>query len=324
MSKRGSFLNKKPILKKRSVSEEMLQKSISSSSLVKQAAAAVQAQRYGRPHIQSRPTARLRRCASDFDGTTSYTGSTVGTADISSTLPSSTSSGLMSPESNAKRRIRFDNNVEQCIAVDFKEGGLEEEWNPEWMRACSDEESDDDLPTIKAPAKPKPRLSRQNSSRNSFSSESKGIAKLPSTTLKFHHEEPNCRGHPITQWSGPLRSPGISPSPSQETLRPPKHQRYTRGMQYGDDENPEIGSFNSLPKDSISGEPRPNLGSLKKNEEEDLLKHGMRRTPSGMFMPFEEGSDDSLASTGFLNRVVDTVNTAKDIAYVLYNVGWRR
>ena len=50
---------------------------------------------------------------------------------------------------------------------------------------------------------------------------------------------------------------------------------------------------------------------------------GLRRTPSGMFMPYEEDEDDVVAA-GLFGRVVDTVNTAKDIAHVIWNVGWRR
>jgi hypothetical protein len=50
---------------------------------------------------------------------------------------------------------------------------------------------------------------------------------------------------------------------------------------------------------------------------------GMRRTPSGMFMPLEEDEDD-VVSEGLFGKVVDTVNTAKDIAHVIWNVGWRR
>jgi hypothetical protein len=49
----------------------------------------------------------------------------------------------------------------------------------------------------------------------------------------------------------------------------------------------------------------------------------MRRTPSGMFMPLEEDEDD-VVSEGLFGKVVDTVNTAKDIAHVIWNVGWRR
>jgi hypothetical protein len=42
-----------------------------------------------------------------------------------------------------------------------------------------------------------------------------------------------------------------------------------------------------------------------------------------MFMPYEEDEDEG-PNDGLLGRVVDTVNTAKDIAHVIWNVGWRR
>ena len=43
-----------------------------------------------------------------------------------------------------------------------------------------------------------------------------------------------------------------------------------------------------------------------------------------MFMPYDEHDDDDLMAAGLLGKVVDTVNTAKDIAHVIWNVGWRR
>ncbi|KAL9085064.1 MAG: hypothetical protein Q9159_004879 [Coniocarpon cinnabarinum] len=328
ISKSASFLKKKPILKKRSVSEEMLQKSISSSSLIKQAAAAVQAQRnVGTRTLPTRPIQRLRRSASDFDGATSYTAST-GTAEISSTLPSSTSSGVVSPDTaGAKRRIRFDNNVEQCIAVDFKEGGLEEEANPAWMRACSDEESDDDMPIIKTKPQKKKSISSSSSSRASFSSESKGIVKLPSTTLKYHQEEPDCKGHMASQFK-PLRSPAfspaLSPSPSQETLKPAKESsQFLLGGEDGEDGHAPASMptrFRHLKQDSLSG----HTHTLQRDDDAHYEQNGLRRTNSGMFMPFEEGEDDSMASNSLIGRITETVNTAKDICYVLYNVGWRK
>ncbi|KAK3076919.1 hypothetical protein LTS18_011647, partial [Coniosporium uncinatum] len=61
----------------------------------------------------------------------------------------------------------------------------------------------------------------------------------------------------------------------------------------------------------------------KDREETDEGMAGLRRTPSGMFMPYEEDEDDVVA-TGLFGKVVDTVNTAKDIAHVIWNVGWRR
>ena len=44
----------------------------------------------------------------------------------------------------------------------------------------------------------------------------------------------------------------------------------------------------------------------------------MRRTPSGMFMPYDEDEDDAVSKSLF-GKVVDTVNTAKDIVHILLN-----
>jgi hypothetical protein len=41
-----------------------------------------------------------------------------------------------------------------------------------------------------------------------------------------------------------------------------------------------------------------------------------------MFMPCGEGEDD-MGAASLLGWVVDTVKTAKDIEYVIWNVGWR-
>jgi len=44
-----------------------------------------------------------------------------------------------------------------------------------------------------------------------------------------------------------------------------------------------------------------------------------------MFMPYEEDEDDIMASElGLLGKVNETINTAKDIAHVIWNVGWRK
>src|SRR3954469_6140080 len=91
ISKSNSFLNKKPILKKRSVSEIMLQRSLSSSSLLKQAAAAVQAQQYDNGGMM-RPS--IGRRTSDY----AYPFSSRRLSrENTSMLSSISSSGLASP-----------------------------------------------------------------------------------------------------------------------------------------------------------------------------------------------------------------------------------
>jgi hypothetical protein len=39
-------------------------------------------------------------------------------------------------------------------------------------------------------------------------------------------------------------------------------------------------------------------------------------------MPYEEGGVSS--TDGILDRVIDTVNTARDIAHIIWSVGWRK
>jgi hypothetical protein len=58
-------------------------------------------------------------------------------------------------------------------------------------------------------------------------------------------------------------------------------------------------------------------------DEEDPGHDGLRRTPSGMLMPYDP-EDGSIPPPGIIGRVVDTVNTARDIAHVIWNVGWKR
>ena len=43
----------------------------------------------------------------------------------------------------------------------------------------------------------------------------------------------------------------------------------------------------------------------------------MRRTPSGMFMPYDE--EDNVVSEGLFGKVVDTVNMRRDIVHILLN-----
>lgn len=331
LSKNNGFAQKKPILKKRSMSEVMLQKSISTSSLIKEAATEVQAQRTVGQRGLPRRRPLVGRAQSDFGRTTAPLSlMTAGDIAVSS---ASESSGAISPE-NGKRHIRFDDNVEQCIAVEFKHG--EEEETFDWTR--NSDSSDDELLMKPQARKRAPTIS---SRQNSFSQESKGIAKLPSTTLKYHAEDPTCPGHPAAKqapnvWR--VQAPKIVQSDSQETLRPSR----SSGNFLLDEEDDDAdmtwepsGAFGGLRRDSVAG---PHVGISEfssSHADEDDEKNdgqssssspgGLRRTPSGMFMPFE-GDDEAenLNNPGFLGKVVDTVNTARDIAHVIWNVGWRK
>ena len=322
MNKNDSFLDKKPILKKRTASEVMLQKSISTSSLVKQAAAAVQAQRVvdGAAHDRrSRPT--FGRAQSDYVSGSPRTYLPEATSALTN-MSASSSSGLQSPDAQAGRHIRFDDKVEQCIAVDFKNGEAEEE-EPEWTRDFG-ESSEEEL-VMKA--RPRRRTSTVGQARANMSQDSKGIAMLPSTTLKYHQDDPTCPGHSAGPQSNSWKPGKLVPSASQETLRPskPSSNFLVDGDDDADVDWEPSGAFNHARKDSVAVT-RDRAAELSLAEHgEEVGPHGLRRTASGMFMPFDDEDDeDNSADTGILGRFVESVNTARDIAHVIWNVGWRK
>jgi len=129
--------------------------------------------------------------------------------------------------------------------------------------------------------------------------------------------------------SGPYTGNHLSPSASQETLRP---SIPSTGILIGNDEEDEDmdwqppSSMFMGRRDSVAVTHDRFQGLHTSGSSESLYGEpstGMRRTPSGMFMPYDEDEDDAV-SEGLFGKVVDTVNTAKDIAHVIWNVGWRR
>ncbi|OTA24195.1 hypothetical protein BTJ68_13295 [Hortaea werneckii EXF-2000] len=416
LSKNSSFCcTKKPILKKRSMSEVMLQKSLSTSSLVQQAAAAVQAQR-GRPMLRGQqriPTAELFGTSSSLNQ--SETPSRDPTTDyFTSKSTSQTTTPSAACECKQERHIRFDDKVEQCIAVECKDGDAEsddeeEAANHHEFGNTSDSESDSDEGFLTMKKKRRPGLVRRKSSKDgSKRSQSqpgrKMVETLPSTTLKFKDDNsadiPRSQSHHtfgFRNWnlSGALKNPLLQlqqieggalppnispPSPSQETLRP---ARPSRNYLIPDDDEDEtasefdaggsqwtfgasnskssLGSASSSEddvsdtpsrwrrRDSVAvhktrarnGTPAPPKRTNSEEEVEgrqqaelgggtadsatkDFTFGGeLRRTGSGMMMPYDEEDEDELMAVGLFGRVSETINTARDIAHVIWNVGWR-
>ncbi|KAI0383878.1 hypothetical protein F5Y04DRAFT_278504 [Hypomontagnella monticulosa] len=319
LSRCDSFVSKKPILKKRSMSEIMLQRSLSSSSLLKQATAAVQAQQKDGAVRVGRPI--LHRATTDY---VTFPFSSRRRSRETSILPSSAASGIVSPSSERKH-IHFDEQVQQCIAVEIKGDDEEEDEVDHHNRWQFDDDSDSDDGAImmkRTKSTKKPVLPRRRSPVNT-PSESKTIAMLPSTTLKYREDSPTPETA-MKHSTGNLRSPILSPSSSQETLRPSKASGpFLVGDNDGYEPDEETNSTPmSSPIDTIShfkqsAPQRP--ASVNSSSTEPA---GMRRTESGMFMPFEDG--DVQPNDGIIGRVIDTVNTARDIAHVIWNVGWRR
>lgn len=234
LTKSNSFLvsNKKTILKKRSMSEVMLQRSLSASSLLKQAAAAVHAQQKDhRSRKASRP--RLERAATDYV-TFPFSSHRFHSTGLPSMLPSASSSSVESP-SVERKHIHFNEQVEQCIAVDIKGDDSDDEGDS-YPQGQYDSDSEDDAIMMKQQAA-RHRLMPKR--RHSYMShmESKTIAMLPSTTLKYLEDAPDSPSSSTSAMKHSYRSPTVlSPSSSQETLRPSKMS----GRLFIDDEEEEV------------------------------------------------------------------------------------
>ncbi|CAO2656806.1 Nn.00g056090.m01.CDS01 [Neocucurbitaria sp. VM-36] len=327
LSKSGSFVNgvKKPILKKRSMSEAMLQKSLSSSSLVKQAAESVQAQQTTGVTLELRKSRPIvGRATPDFP--TSSTMSRGLLWEGTDYFSSKSTSGLHTPDHGEKRHIRFDDNVEQCIAVECKDADDDEDDNNHnpWAKYHDEDSSSDEGVVMMKRSRRKRPLSR-TASTASISNDNKTIAKLPSTTLKYRTDSPDVTetGQHPSHSLGFWRQGRLSPSPSQETLKPSNPSRnflLAENDEEGDAYfNPSSAYGNKRPSTPTASDPYSLRSS---NSSTSLESGGLRRTASGMFMPFEDNEEEP-PPPGFIGRVVDTVNTARDIAHVIWNVGWK-
>ncbi|CRK25041.1 hypothetical protein BN1708_014114 [Verticillium longisporum] len=320
LTKNNSFIHKKPILKKRSMSEVMLQRSLSASSLVKTAAAAVQAQE------SSSGGRRLSRPTLERASTTDYVAFPFSTRrlsrDTASSLAASVSSSGIASPSVERKHIHFNEQVEQCIAVEIK--GEEDEDEAMYSDRYDHSDSDEDAIMMKrSKTKKRVPIARRQSKKKKTATQPEGktIAMLPSTTLKYREDTPEPVETAMKHSTGIYRGP-ISQSSSQETLRPAK----SSGRFFIEDDDDDDAAMEELlsPRGGWQS-PATHEGALQRTPSTSSLNAepaGMRRTPSGMFMPYEEGESGS--NEGIIGRVVDTVNTARDIAHVIWNVGWRK
>lgn len=189
---REEILDLKPILKRRSVSEKMLVRSLLSASLLKQATAAVVAERSVRarslpllPLVEKHEYTKIPRPTSPALSRSSST---------ASLRP------LVSSDVPDKKRIHFQEQVEQCIALENSESESDS------RGAASDIESDfeDGVMSCRRPFSRTQRRSSRSAERRT-----KIIAKLPSTTLNCIDEDAELVNSRF--WS--KNSPPLSPSP---------------------------------------------------------------------------------------------------------------
>ncbi|KAL5631010.1 hypothetical protein BROUX41_000882 [Berkeleyomyces rouxiae] len=365
----------KPILKKRSKSEAMLQRSLSTSSLVKQATAAIQAQE---THLRTRRTA-IPSNNTNKNAANIFSGRRRLSTGYSPTCPTSLlPSGVVSP--SEQKRIHFNEQVIQCIAVDNK-GPDDEE--PLFNHSFSDDE--EGVILIRTRVRRGPLLRQKSApARPNLS---KTIAMLPSTTLKCEHDAPQ----PETAMKHSFRSPVVSPSLSQEsfssstTLQHAKKSRIvfgsddeyeveieqqedasfeasehgrsllrsstpapSKGFAFGDsdeddsepdqdDDNDDDLFMQSSSLGGIGASSGGGLGGLKRSiSTSSLGESGNTRSstlgmntiiPSNMeisYLPSTTPPPPSPPEDGFAGQLIDIINTARDIAHVIWNVGWQR
>ncbi len=176
----------------------------------------------------------------------------------------------------------------------------------------------------------KPRSGRDSSQRGRMSrtnsSGGKMIETIEATTLKNRTDSPDIteqqpQHHTFGKdWGSAV----LSPSPSQETLRPSRPSRNFLLAEEDDEDDADtsaswsFGANNpqsSLGASANAGPSNPYEFKLSAGYE-DMA--GMRRTESGMFMPIDEDEDDRMAE-GLFGKVSETIGTVKDIGWVLWN-----
>lgn len=299
------YLDRKPILKKRTASETILQRSLSQHTLLQHAGAILKAQEA--ENARSRPP--FHRYPSEL-GQTLNSSSEGLTGDSTGTPTNPSSSGISSP--SERRHIHFNNEVVQCIAVEAKGDDEDDHWRDTLEGDLS---SDDGIIMMKRKS-PHESPSGASTPRGSFCAENKTIAPLPSTTLKYRGDTPEPpAGSIMDRWSGYFSSSSPSPASSGETLRPTDNSNFFMG----DDEDDV--DFNWEPSARPRTSPDRNRPWFVNPEDEEGVDRYRHFSSSGMFMPYDDGEPSNL---GIIDRVVDTVNTARDIAHVIWNVGWRR
>lgn len=286
LPRNDSFYKTKPILKKRRMSEIMLQRSRSNSSLLKQATAAIASQQSNRlcpPTLEGRAN-------SDFSSTC---GSRISPA-VTSDLTSAVSTGCQSP--SPKRHIHFNDQVQQCIAVESDE----EDDCDDFMygRRYGNMGSDDGTVTMA-------RKGSKDSNKGG-SGEPQTIAHLPSTTLKYKEEPAKKETGSFLSLNSFFKAAApANPAP------PPASAAKSFAL---DDDNDLVG---------LDWEPNGGGFSLPSFGNSDSLPGNGSSTEDFQLPNFNNWEDDEL-ETGLFGRAVDAVNTARDIAHVLWNVGWRR
>jgi hypothetical protein len=304
LSHASSFITKKPILKKKSASAVILERSRSQHSLLQRAGDIIRIQQSN--NSGGRPM--LRRGNSEFI-LPRYNSSSVANTPVEHETPglseSQPSLTFDVPTPSECKHVLFNEEVRQVQAIDSEDDDKPDEEDPVF-----DTDEDDDCGLVMAPSLRQGRGSGRTTPRGSFSNESKTIVPLPSTTLKYRVDTPEPPEIPKGFWPNGRK---LSPSPSQETLRPVNPRQ-----NFLIDDDPELQDGPWAQQSSLRGQRSPYDDG---DEGDD--QPPMRRTDSGMLMPYEDDDEAAMNNTLF-GQAMYAVNTFKDIAHVVWNVGWNR
>jgi hypothetical protein len=144
--------------------------------------------------------------------------------------------------------------------------------------------------------------------------EGKTIAMLPSTTLKHVDLIPKLHETTLIRSNGFWYGSRLCPSPAQQSCRPTESEETAPADSEEDD-------IDWLPQ-SLIGRKISMIANQERSENtldaNSSSPNGTRALPEA-FMQNDE--DEDVRMFGLLGKAVDTLNTAKDIAYVMWNVG---
>ncbi|KAL2809862.1 hypothetical protein BJX63DRAFT_340655 [Aspergillus granulosus] len=291
----GLCHDRKSILKKRTASEAILQRSLSQHTLLQHAGAILKAQEA--EHARSR--LGLNTQLAEIEQITSQPYARGFDTPRARFAPTASPSGAASP--SEKRHIHFNKEVLQCIAVEAKE---EEE--EEWLEFGGDSCWDDSVMV-------KPASPSGTSTPRSPNGENKTIAPLPSTTLKYRGDTPEPPpSSTASRWSWAKYFSG----PRSSLVDALRQSQWSSGTPA------PVG--NTLASDSDWNLPQDEDASSRSwfvdSADEDEAAQNFYLASLG-FVSDENGTPSN--ADVLFDRVVDTVNTARDIAHVIWNVGWR-
>ena len=304
-------INRKPILKRRSISDIILQRPSSTSLLAQQATPAAQA--------REKDSQRLKKLSFDRtamrDDTTIQMPSTSWSCDTSGMLPSSTTTGI-SFLGAERKRIHFNAKVEQCIAVEVNGsggdngGGINTDTNP----IGQSNPAGGIMMKLERPRKSAFLMKKKGKEgKNQSPCDGKSIAMLPPTMLKHRGHVSEVQGATIHDISAVSHSDVVSPLSPQQAARAP--------IALGRFSEDTVDADTDSARHSSGGFEEGGLHSTTCTDSWTGELAGMRFTPSSMIMPDEEAVTPP--NEGIFWRTMDVFDTLRDIVFLTWNTGWR-